>query len=152
MIGKVQTLAITGVATFLIGTFGGGYLVHKLWLGKSAIEENARLEARVESATESARIAREGQEVTKDINDTLRATLGSLTGSMTSIAQANTALAESRAPRVQTIYREAETFANDTFDPDSCPRLPVDDRLLDFIWPPTPSAATLRLAGPAGPT
>lgn len=143
----LKGLAIGVGVSFIIGTFGGGYLVHKLWLGKSAIEKTERLEANLLSATESARIAREGQVVTDSINATLRASLDALNSNMTAISQSNVALAASRAPRVETVYREAERFANETFDLNSCPRLPVDERLLDYIWPPS-SAASLQLAGP----
>lgn len=147
----LRGLAIGIGGGLLVGTTVGGLLVHKLWLGKEAIAENARLEAALTASTESARIAREGKETVIEINATLRASLATYSQNNAALSQANTALATSRAPRIETIYRDAERFANDTFDPGSCPREPVDERLLDYIWPEA-RPARLSVAGPVGPT
>lgn len=136
----------------LVGTFAGGWLVHELWLGKAARADNERLELALTASTESARIAREGKDTVIEINATLRASLATYSDQNSALSQANTALAVSRAPRIETIYREAERFANDTFDPDNCARQPVDQRLLDYIWPAKATATSLRLAGATGPT
>lgn len=152
-LGQIKTAAIASALTAAIA-FSMGWAVQGWRLnGKAAKQKVERLETSLMSATESARIAREGQTVTNGINATLRASLDTLNGNVGTMAQANAALAQSRAPRVETIYRQAETFANDTFDPNSCPRQSVDYRLLDYIWPTdAPSAARLRLAGGSGST
>jgi hypothetical protein len=135
-VGGWKSIATTAGIALLVG-FGAGWQTNG-WRLKS--KDVKRLEASLFSATESARIAREGQVVTDGINATLRASLDATNDAMASISQSNAALAASRAPRVETVYREAKEFANATFDPASCPRVPVDERLLDYIWPPLSAA------------
>lgn len=146
-----QSQIITGAVAALVA-FGTGWSVNGWRLnGKHLKAEVESVTTQLESAQEATRIAREGKETVVEINATLRASLATYSDSNAALSQANTALAASRAPRIETIYREAERFANDTFDPDSCPRQFVDERLLDYIWPePTADrAAGVRLAGPA---
>jgi hypothetical protein len=154
-VGGWRSIAVAAGLAVTVG-FGIGWKANGWRLnGKHWKAERDSVAAQLQSATESARIAREGKAAVLEINATLRSSLATYSQNNAALSQANTALATSRAPRIETIYREAERFANDTFDPGTCPREPVDERLLDYIWPDfagTASAAPVRLAGPVGPT
>ena len=121
--------------SFASGALTGGYLANKFWVSernKSVVEE---LEQKLETSNLALDLQRQNVRASQEINEKYKEAVSTLQDVNDTISEANAKLANSRASRTDTIYREGKAFTDEIQDYDSCAKQPVDPRLLDHIWP-----------------
>lgn len=112
-LSSLQTIGLSAAGAFILGTAGGGWIVHKLWWGKSQAEKLEAVTNERDAAISAQELSVQNMELAAGANEILRATNAALQANVTGLAADNATLAASRAPRIETIYREAEGARNE---------------------------------------
>jgi len=132
---NIKGLVVVAILSGLGGTFGGGFIVHKFWLGAAAQSKVKSLEQDLESTKRSAELSKQGRDQAEHINEILRKSFETSQTAVSSLSEQNVNLALSRAPRIEKHFREVEKRIEDIKDLDACAAAPIDERLLNIVWP-----------------
>lgn len=126
---NIKAMAMTGGAAFFIGTFGGGWVVHKVWYGKAAAKQakldKANLKSATDALSDSALLAEKSQIRAAEEADARREAENRLSQAYSD----NARLAKSRASIETRIIEQGERIGQELKGSFPCIYEPWPDKL-----------------------